>query len=37
VVMNYQFVNAVLFTIAGTLAAHTSTGRQLFGQSGFAR
>jgi O-antigen ligase len=34
VVMNYQFVNAVLFTIAGILAAQTSGRRQLFGQPG---
>jgi O-antigen ligase len=35
VVMNYQFVNAVLFTIAGILAAQTSRKRQLIGQPGF--
>jgi O-antigen ligase len=35
VVMNYQFANAVLFTIAGILAAQTSCGRQLFGQQRF--
>ena len=34
VVMNYQFVNAVLFTIAGILAAQTSDKRQLYGHSG---
>jgi hypothetical protein len=32
VVMNYQFVNAVLFTIAGILATQTSERRQLVGQ-----
>ena len=32
VVMNYQFVNAVLFTIAGILAAQTSDRHELFGQ-----
>jgi len=37
VVMNYQFVNAVLFTIAGILAAQTSGRRQLFGQPGFGQ
>ncbi|HXF14100.1 MAG TPA: O-antigen ligase family protein [Terriglobales bacterium] len=36
VVMNYQFANAVLFTIAGILAAQTS-GRQHVGQPGFSR
>jgi len=34
VVMNYQFVNAVLFTIAGILAAQTSGMRQLRHQPG---
>ncbi len=29
VVMNYQFVNALLFTIAGILAAQTRTARQM--------
>jgi hypothetical protein len=33
VVMNYQFVNAILFTIAGILATQTSGKRQLFGQA----
>jgi len=33
--MNYQFVNAILFTIAGILAAQTSGKRQLFGQPRF--
>jgi O-antigen ligase len=37
VVMNYQFVNAVLFTIAGILAAQTSGRHQLFGQPGFGQ
>jgi O-antigen ligase len=37
VVMNYQFVNAVLFTIAGILATQTSGKRQLFGQTGFGQ
>ena len=37
VVMNYQFVNAVLFTIAGILAALTSGKEQLFGQPRFVR
>ena len=37
VVMNYQFVNAVLFTIAGILAAQTCGGRQLFGQPRLGR
>ncbi|MGH9514931.1 MAG: O-antigen ligase family protein [Terriglobales bacterium] len=32
VVMNYQFVNAVLFTIAGILAAQTRGGHQLLVQ-----
>lgn len=32
VVMNYQFVNAVLFTIGGVLASQTSDKRQLFAQ-----
>jgi O-antigen ligase len=35
VVMNYQFVNAVLFTIAGILAAQTAGKRQVFGQPRF--
>jgi O-antigen ligase len=35
VVMNYQFVNAILFTIAGILAAQTSGKRQLIVQPGF--
>jgi O-antigen ligase len=35
VVMNYQFANAVLFTIAGILAAQTSGKSQLIGQPGF--
>jgi O-antigen ligase len=34
VVMNYQFVNAVLFTIAGILAAQTSCKRELLAQPG---
>ena len=34
VVMNYQFVNAVLFTIAGILAAQTSGMPKLHGHSG---
>ncbi len=34
VVMNYQFVNAVLFTIAGIMAAQTSGKRQFYGHSG---
>ena len=29
VVMNYQFVNALLFTIAGVLAAQNNRGRQM--------
>jgi O-antigen ligase len=37
VVMNYQFANAVLFTIAGILAAQASDGRQLIGQPGFGQ
>jgi O-antigen ligase len=37
VVMNYQFVNAVLFTIAGILAAQTYDKRHLIGQLGLAR
>jgi putative inorganic carbon (hco3(-)) transporter len=37
VVMNYQFVNAILFTIAGILAAQTSGRRQLFGQPRFGQ
>jgi O-antigen ligase len=37
VVMNYQFVNAVLFTIAGILATQTSGKRQLFGQAGLSK
>lgn len=36
VVMNYQFANAVLFTIAGILAAQTP-GRQHVRQPGFTR
>ena len=36
VVMNYQFVNAVLFTIAGILAAQTYDKRRLIGQTGLA-
>jgi hypothetical protein len=35
-VMNYQFANAFLFTIAGILAAQTS-GRQHVEQPGFSR
>ncbi len=38
VVMNYQFVNAILFTIAGILAAQTATGpRELSVQKSVAR
>lgn len=37
VVMNYQFVNATLFTIAGILAAQTSDKRQFYGHSGLAQ
>jgi O-antigen ligase len=37
VVMNYQFANAVLFTIAGILAAQTSGKRQLLGQPRFGQ
>jgi hypothetical protein len=38
VVMNYQFVNALVFTIAGILAAQTA-GRErlLYARSAFAR
>lgn len=37
VVMNYQFVNAVLFTIAGILAAQTCAGRELATPHGLAQ
>jgi hypothetical protein len=37
VVMNYQFANAVLFTIAGILAAQTSGKRQPLGQPRFGQ
>jgi hypothetical protein len=37
VVMNYQFANVVLFTIAGILAAQTAGRRQLFGQPRFGQ
>jgi O-antigen ligase len=34
VVMNYQFVNAILFTIAGILAAQTYDNRHVIGEPG---
>ena len=37
VVMNYQFVNAVLFTTAGILATQTYDNRHLIGQLALAR